>query len=49
MNKLCRQNGDFETFLSEVLRNVSGKKIHPSKYDTVEANIEEYIRKRLRV
>ena len=47
MNNLCRQNGDFETFLSDVLRDFSGKKIHASEYDKVEEKIEEYIKDRL--
>ena len=35
MNKLCAQSKDFETFIGDVQRDFTGKKIHPSEYDGV--------------
>lgn len=35
MNKLCRQNADFETFIHDVQHDFAGKKIHKSDYDDV--------------
>lgn len=45
MNKLCEQNPDFETFIDDVQRDYAGKKIHPSEYDTITNDPEEYIKR----
>lgn len=43
MNKLCRQNRDFETFIGDVQRDFAGRKIHASEYDQVIADPEAHI------
>jgi hypothetical protein len=43
MNKLCDQNRDFETFIDDVQRDYSGKKIHPSEYESIINDPEGYI------
>lgn len=45
MNKLCGQNEDFETFIHDVQTDFSGKKIHPSEYENILNDPEDYIRK----
>ncbi|MCL4530067.1 MAG: HTH domain-containing protein [Chloroflexi bacterium] len=45
MNKLCEQNPDFETFIDDVQRDYAGKKIHPSEYEPITNDPEEYIKK----
>jgi len=45
MNKLCEQNEDFETFIHDVQTDFSGKKIHPSEYDNVVNDPDDYIKK----
>lgn len=47
MNKLCSQNTNFETFIGDVLRDFTGKKIHPSEYDDVLGDPDAYIQKLL--
>jgi hypothetical protein len=44
MNKLCEQNTNYETFIDDVQRDYSGRKIHPSEYDSVIKDPEEYIK-----
>ena len=43
MNKLCEQNSDFETFIDDVQRDYSGKKIHASEYENIISDTETYI------
>lgn len=43
MNKLCEQNRDFETFIDDVQRDFSGRKIHPSEYESIISEPEVYI------
>jgi hypothetical protein len=45
MNKLCEQNEDFETFIHDVQTDFSGKKIHPSEYESVLNDPDGYIKK----
>jgi hypothetical protein len=45
MNKLCEQNRDFETFIDDVQREFSGRKIHPSEYESIISEPEVYIAK----
>jgi hypothetical protein len=45
MNKLCEQNRDFETFIDDVQRDFSGRKIHPSEYESIINDPESYITK----
>jgi len=45
MNKLCEQNADFESFISDVLRDFAGRKIHPSEYEPIINDPEAYIQK----
>ena len=45
MNKLCEQNRDFETFIDDVQRDFSGRKIHPSEYESIISEPEVYIAK----
>lgn len=45
MNKLCEQNSDFETFIDDVQRDFTGKKIHSSEYENILEDPENYIRK----
>ncbi|MFN8388561.1 MAG: HTH domain-containing protein [Anaerolineales bacterium] len=45
MNKLCEQNRDFETFIDDIQRDYSGKKIHPSEYDPIISDPDDYIKK----
>lgn len=45
MNKLCEQNRDFETFVDDVQRDYAGKKIHPSEYESIINDPENYITK----
>lgn len=45
MNKLCEQNEDFETFIDDVQRDYTGKKIHPSEYENILGDIDDYIKK----
>jgi hypothetical protein len=45
MNKLCEQNGDFETFIDDVQRDYAGRKIHPSEYESIVNEPDVYIKK----
>jgi hypothetical protein len=45
MNKLCEQNRDFESFIDDVQRDYTGKKIHASEYESIINDPEVYIRK----
>jgi hypothetical protein len=41
INKLASENPDFSQFLRDVRIDLEGKKVHPSEYDRVEADIEK--------
>lgn len=45
MNKLCEQNRDFETFISDVQNDFLVRKIHPSEYENIITDPESYISK----
>jgi hypothetical protein len=45
MNKLCEQNEDYETFIHDVQTDYSGKKIHPSEYEKILNDPDDYIKK----
>jgi uncharacterized protein len=45
MNKLCDQNDDFATFIGDVQRDYTGKKIHASEYDSIISDPDDYIKK----
>jgi uncharacterized protein len=45
MNKLCEQNNDFATFIADVQRDYTGKKIHSSEYDNIINDPDVYIKK----
>lgn len=45
MNKLCEQNRDFASFISDVDRDHTGGKIHPSEYEAIIKNPENHIEK----
>lgn len=47
INKLCKQNKDFETFLHNVKIDFESKKIHRYEYDEVSKDIYKYIKEKL--
>lgn len=49
INKLCQQNPDFEKFLQDVRIDFEARRIHRSEYDQVQADIDEYIQKQLKI
>jgi len=48
MNKLSRQNPNFQAFIEDVLRSYTIKKIHQTDYDRIEPDIEAYIQRLLK-
>lgn len=49
INKLCKQNKDFESFLHSVKIDFESKKIHRYEYDEVSKNIYKYIQDKLAI
>lgn len=49
MNKLCEQNSDFSTFVKDVKNALTNATIYPSVFDEVKKDIDEYIRKTLKI
>ena len=47
INKLCKQNKDFEKFLEDVKIDFESKKIHRYEFDEVSKNISKYIKDKL--
>jgi hypothetical protein len=45
INKLCDENGDFQSFLQSVKIDVNARKVHRSEYDQVISDIEAYLQK----
>jgi hypothetical protein len=45
MNKLCEQNSDFASFIKDVKRDYAGKKVHPSEYERIIDNPDDFIEK----
>jgi len=49
VNKLARQNEEFDRFLSRVKIDVTSKHIHKSEYDKIEQDIDAYVREKLKI
>lgn len=47
INKLCKQNKDFEKFLQDVRIDFESKKIHRYEYDEISKDIAKYIKEKL--
>jgi hypothetical protein len=47
INKLCRQNKDFDKFLQDVKIDFESKKIHRYEYDEVSNDLPKYIKEKL--
>ena len=47
INKLCKQNKDFEKFLEDVKIDFESKKIHRYEFDEISKDISKYIKDRL--
>jgi hypothetical protein len=49
VNKLARQNEEFDQFLRQVKIDVTSKHIHKGEYDKVEQDIDAYVREKLKI
>ena len=49
MNKLCEQNSDFRKFLRNVKIDFESGYIHRAEFDEVKKDIDDYIRKTLKI
>jgi len=49
IDKLCRQNSDFEKFLQDVKIDFESKRIHSSEYDEVIDDIAKYVKEKMKI
>ena len=49
MNKLCKQNQDFDKFLQDVKIDFEAKRIHRAEFDEVSKDISAYIKAKLKI
>ncbi len=49
INKLCKQNSEFEKFLQDVRRDSQGNYIHRAEYDLIPKDMDKYIKDKMKI